>query len=60
MKRILCLMSLIMVFGSVPSVASDDKAAINALMDGFHEAASKADKDRYLGYFTKRRRIYGN
>jgi len=31
--------------------AADEKA-INNLMTGFHEAASKADKDRYLGYFT--------
>ena len=30
-----------------------ERAAINALVDGFHEAASEADKDRYLGYFTK-------
>jgi len=35
-----------------PAAASDDKAVINALIDGFHNAAAQADKDRYLGYFT--------
>ncbi|MBL4893443.1 MAG: nuclear transport factor 2 family protein [Emcibacter sp.] len=52
MKKILYVMSLIMLFGVVSARASDDKADINALVDGFHEAASQADRERYLGFFT--------
>ena len=33
-------------------MASDDTAAINAVVDGFHEAAAHGERDRYLGYFT--------
>lgn len=29
-----------------------DKAAINEVMDGFHAAAAKGERERYLGYFT--------
>ena len=43
-----------------PTLAADkndlktaDKAAINSLVDGLHEAAAKADKDGYLNHFTK-------
>ncbi|MCC3862084.1 nuclear transport factor 2 family protein [Pseudemcibacter aquimaris] len=30
-----------------------DRKAIIAVLDDFHDAASKADKDRYLGHFTE-------
>ncbi|MBL4802415.1 MAG: nuclear transport factor 2 family protein [Emcibacter sp.] len=53
MKKFLCLMSLVFVFGAVSARASDDKAAINTLVDAFHEAAAQADQERYLGFFTK-------
>ncbi|MCK5424090.1 MAG: nuclear transport factor 2 family protein [Emcibacter sp.] len=53
MKWIICLISFIFIMGEAPAMASDDKAEINALMDGFHDAAAKADEKRYLGYFTK-------
>ncbi len=31
----------------------DERAVINEFMDGFHEAAAHADKDRYLRHFTR-------
>lgn len=31
----------------------DDEKAIVAVLDDFHDAAAKADKDRYLGHFTE-------
>lgn len=31
----------------------DDEKAIIAVLDDFHDAAAKADKDRYLGHFTE-------
>lgn len=35
------------------AVNSNNQAiAINTLLDDFHDAAAKADKDRYLGHFT--------
>lgn len=60
MKRI--LISGLLVWAMISGMAlagghkadpEKEKAAINTLVDGFHEAASLADKDRYLGYFTK-------
>jgi ketosteroid isomerase-like protein len=42
-----------LIFGAAQAVASDDKTAINDLMDGFHAAAARADREGYLGYFTK-------
>ncbi|HPF46507.1 MAG: nuclear transport factor 2 family protein [Alphaproteobacteria bacterium] len=30
----------------------EDEKAIIAVLDDFHDAAAKADKDRYLGHFT--------
>ncbi len=53
MKKLIYLMSLILVFCTDSVMASDDKVAINTLMDGFHDAASKANEQRYLGYFAK-------
>jgi len=35
------------------SSSTDERAVINGFMDGFHEAAARADKDRYLKHFTK-------
>ncbi|NOZ67515.1 MAG: nuclear transport factor 2 family protein [Alphaproteobacteria bacterium] len=52
MKKIICVISLILVVGMAPAIASDDRAAITAVMDGFHDAAAQADEKRYLGYFT--------
>jgi len=43
-----------MVFS--PAIAQEhsaDEAAITAVLDDFHDAAAKADKDRYLGHFTE-------
>lgn len=31
----------------------EDEKAIIAVLDDFHDAAAKADKDRYLGHFTE-------
>ncbi len=53
MKNIICLMSMILAIATAPVMASDDTAAINILLDNFHDAAAKADKDRYLGLFAK-------
>ncbi|PCI45189.1 MAG: hypothetical protein COB49_10300 [Alphaproteobacteria bacterium] len=52
-RKIIFVISLVLAFWLSPAVASDDKAAINDLIDGFHAAAANADRDRYLGYFTK-------
>lgn len=32
--------------------AASDIKSINVMLDDFHDAADKADKDRYLGHFT--------
>lgn len=53
MKKIISLISLILAIGAAPVAASDDRVVINALMDGFHDAAAQADAQRYLGYFTR-------
>lgn len=52
MKKILLLASIFLASLSVPSFSADDKAAINALVDGFHAAAAAADKERYLAHMT--------
>lgn len=39
------------MFGTGPR-AGDDAAAIGAMLDGFHAAASKADFDAYFGVWT--------
>lgn len=52
MKKIVCLIFLMVVFGMVPAIASDDRAAITAVIDGFHDAAARGQRARYLGYFT--------
>ncbi len=55
MKKIfISLMAL--AFIASPTFAQsypDDEKAIIAVLDDFHDAAAKADKDRYLGHFTE-------
>ncbi|MDA7569307.1 nuclear transport factor 2 family protein [Emcibacteraceae bacterium] len=55
MKKIfLSLMAL--AFIASPTFAQsypEDEKAIIAVLDDFHDAAAKADKDRYLGHFTE-------
>ncbi len=60
MRHIFYVITVVAALVSGSAVAADDqismavdKAFINRLMDGFHDAAAKADKDRYLGYFTE-------
>jgi len=59
MKKIIYLISLILAVtftlsgGAVVASEEADKAAINKIMDGFHDAAAQGNKDRYLGYFTE-------
>ncbi|WP_339862724.1 nuclear transport factor 2 family protein [Paremcibacter congregatus] len=52
MKKISLLVAFLLTFLTVPAIAADDKAAINALVDGFHAAAAAADKEAYLGHMT--------
>jgi len=58
MKK-LALFGLLLIFFSFPVHGDDQKQLlethkkINALLDGFHQAAAEGDKGRYLGSFTK-------
>ncbi|PCI34279.1 MAG: hypothetical protein COB54_00350 [Alphaproteobacteria bacterium] len=59
MKKITSLAIILFCLVWAPTLAADnngsktaDTAAINSLMEGFHDAAAQADKERYLGYFT--------
>lgn len=45
---VLCLIASPVMAQSFP----EDEKAITAVLDDFHDAAAKADKDRYLGHFT--------
>lgn len=45
---IFCLNS----FADGSIVKTTDETQINTVLDDFHDAADKADKDRYLGHFT--------
>lgn len=54
MKNVMFIIGLCLFFS--PALAQDqsaDGAAIIAVLDDFHDAAAKADKDRYLGHFTQ-------
>ena len=52
-KLLLVLMAFCwMVLPAFSQNISDDEKAIIAVLDDFHDAAAKADKDRYLGHFT--------
>jgi len=54
MKNIFILLSLCFLIS--PAISQDhnvDEVAIIAVLDDFHDAAAKADKDRYLGHFTE-------
>ncbi|MBT5187899.1 MAG: nuclear transport factor 2 family protein [Kordiimonadaceae bacterium] len=54
MKKICIILSLCLFIS--PVMAQDqsaDEAAIIVVLDDFHDAAAKADKDRYLGHFTE-------
>jgi hypothetical protein len=55
MKKILSsfLALSLMVMPSFAQNFPDDEKAIIAVLDDFHDAAAKADKDRYLGHFTE-------
>lgn len=55
MKKILIIL---LSFGltALPALSQEfpeDEQAIMAVLDDFHDAAAKADKDRYLGHFTE-------
>ncbi len=55
MKKIFAAL-VIMGFMASPALAQsfpEDEKAIIAVLDDFHDAAAKADKDRYLGHFTE-------
>lgn len=55
MKKLVILMlglGLMITSGIAQSFPEDEKA-ITAVLDDFHDAAAKADKDRYLGHFTE-------
>ncbi|MDG1707972.1 MAG: hypothetical protein P8H03_04380, partial [Emcibacteraceae bacterium] len=53
-KLFLSLMAIALI--ASPTFAQsypEDEKAIIAVLDDFHDAAAKADKDRYLGHFTE-------
>lgn len=53
MNKILLIIGLSLFIS--PAIAQDhsaDEAAITAVLDDFHDAAARADKDRYLDHFT--------
>lgn len=55
MKKVVIAFAFLCLITS-PVVAqnySEDEKAIIAVLDDFHDAAAKADKDRYLGHFTE-------
>ena len=55
MKKVIIAFAFLCLITS-PVVAqnySEDEKAIIAVLDDFHDAAAKADKDRYLGHFTE-------
>ncbi|MBL4603632.1 MAG: nuclear transport factor 2 family protein [Emcibacteraceae bacterium] len=54
MKKLLLVLMAFCWMAS-PAIAQsfpDDEKAIIAVLDDFHDAAAKADKERYLGHFT--------
>lgn len=55
MKIIFLSLMAFALFASPVTAQSypDDEKAIIAVLDDFHDAAAKADKDRYLGHFTE-------
>ena len=53
MKRTLVALFIMLVAGLAGAEHHEnERAAIDAVLDGFHDAAANADKDRYLGYMT--------
>lgn len=55
MKKIFISLIALTILAS-PAFAQnypEDEKAIIAVLDDFHDAAAKADKDRYLGHFTE-------
>ena len=53
-KILLSLMAFsLMVAPSFAQNFPEDEKAIITVLDDFHDAAAKADKDRYLGHFTE-------
>lgn len=52
-KIILSMFALgLLISPALSQNSPDDEKAIIAVLDDFHDAAAKADKDRYLGHFT--------
>lgn len=52
-KIILSVFALgLMISPALSQSFPDDEKAITAVLDDFHDAAAKADKDRYLAHFT--------
>lgn len=46
------LLALLLLASCATMPASDDRAAINGVLDDFHDAASKADESRYFAHFS--------
>jgi len=40
------------VFAGAGDVKADNRVAITHLLDGFHQAAARGERERYLNYFT--------
>ena len=56
MKRFFVTITMLVGLVISPAFAQDypeDRQAIIAVLDDFHDAAGKADKERYLGHFTE-------
>ena len=50
---------VVMLAVSPVSAVEDDQTAIDAVLTDFHDAAAKADFDRYFGHFTDDGIFYG-
>ena len=51
--RTLSVALFALVLAQVAYAQSDEKAAVAAVLDDFHNAASEADGDRYFGHFAE-------
>ena len=53
MRFFLPILSLALGVLALPAQAQSDEATVAAVLDDFHDAASKADDERYFGHFAE-------
>jgi ketosteroid isomerase-like protein len=52
-RTVLLLLALAFAWRPAAAQSSDDERAVSAVLDALHDAASKADFDRYFGLFAE-------